>query len=188
MEYNKDENKQLEYDTVNEIDENEMLQEDTELQLNAPISDTYANEQQNEFESNTDAADIIDAEYEEQDYREIPVEQTSNTHHEHIPNFVLYENNTSEGNASENNTSKKSRKQSKKTYGQGQRTALLALSCLLLGGIGGVSGTYLMDHFTGGRRTAVLYQGVDQVDNDGNKVTNLSVKCDYFRGRLYCHQ
>lgn len=178
MEYNTDENKQLDYNTVNEPEDNEMLPKDTELQLNAPISDTYENEQQNEFDfsSNTEDTDIIDAEYEEQDYHEIPVEQASNTYHEHIPNFVLYENNTSEGNASENNTSKKSRKQSKKTYGQGQRTALLALSCLLLGGIGGVGGTYLMDHFTGSRRTAVIYQGVDQVDKDGNKVTNLSVK------------
>ena len=116
MEYNKDENKQLEYDTVNEIDENEMLQEDTELQLNAPISDTYENEQQNEFDfsSNTEDTDIIDAEYEEQDYHEIPVEQASNTYHEHIPNFVLYENNTSEGNASENNTSKKMQEAMKK--------------------------------------------------------------------------
>ncbi len=58
-----------------------------------------------------------------------------------------------------------------------QRThrALLLGASLLLGGIGGFGGSYLADAFRD-HQTAVIYQSVEQVDKEGNSVTNMSVK------------
>lgn len=46
---------------------------------------------------------------------------------------------------------------------------------LLLGVTGGVGGAYLADHFKESP-TAVIYQSVEQVDQEGNAITNMSVK------------
>lgn len=56
------------------------------------------------------------------------------------------------------------------------RTPLLLASCLLLGGIGGFSGTYLASSLNKSNGNTVLYQSVEKTDSEGNSVTNMSVK------------
>lgn len=65
--------------------------------------------------------------------------------------------------------------QTKPVKPQRTRQALLLGASLLLGGIGGFGGSYLADLFRDSQ-TAVIYQSVEQVDKEGNSVTNMSVK------------
>lgn len=55
------------------------------------------------------------------------------------------------------------------------RGILLLSASLVLGGIGGFGGAYLADYFRA-NQSAVIYQSVEQVDKEGNAITNMSVK------------
>lgn len=168
MEYNTNEHKQTGYDDRNENTDlaSEKTNEYTE-------HFTY---EENEFDDhkeivNADAASesIIDAEFKEHTaYNESLGTQSSyfTDNEQPTPNFILYES----------TQDKKSTKHMKKAHGEGQRTIALALSCLLLGGIGGVGGTFLVNHFIGNKQATVVYQNVEQVDQNGNTITNLSIK------------
>lgn len=54
-------------------------------------------------------------------------------------------------------------------------SVLVLSASLLLGVTGGVGGAYLADYFKESP-TAVIYQSVEQVDQEGNAITNMSVK------------
>lgn len=64
----------------------------------------------------------------------------------------------------------------KPSFSKRYKTPLLVCSCLLIGGIGGFSGTYIANRMSGGGSDKVVLQTVDRVDSSGNTVTNMSVK------------
>lgn len=64
--------------------------------------------------------------------------------------------------------------QSKKPFYQ-RHTSLLMLGCLLLGGVGGFGGSLLANQINASNK-AVIYQGVEQKDQNGDTITNMSVK------------
>lgn len=53
---------------------------------------------------------------------------------------------------------------------------LLMAGCLMLGGVGGFGGFLLADQMLGNDRTAVIYQSVTRSDQNGNDITNMSIK------------
>ncbi len=56
------------------------------------------------------------------------------------------------------------------------KTPLLMAGCLMLGGVGGFGGFLLADQMLGNNRTAVIYQSVTRSDQEGNEITNMSIK------------
>lgn len=165
METNSNEPKQNGYEDMNE----EMNFENAEIIEEASLLDEGTSEEVSFEQADTGDDLIIDAEYSESVYDEIPNSRIAHdAAHEtqSVPNFILYEQSQEHP-----KTPKKARKQKRE-----HKTAALALSCLLLGTVGGIGGSYLIDHISGRQRTTVVYQSVEQVDKDGNNITNLSIK------------
>ncbi len=162
---NSNEPKQNGYEDMNE----EMNFENAEIIEEASLLDEGTSEEVSFEQADTGDDLIIDAEYSESVYDEIPNSRIAHdAAHEtqSVPNFILYEQSQEHP-----KTPKKARKQKRE-----HKTAALALSCLLLGTVGGIGGAYLIDHISGRQRTTVVYQSVEQVDKDGNNITNLSIK------------
>lgn len=131
-------------------------------------------------DANTDDADaVLTAEFIEQEaVNEEVISHSEEALHsddckqaESTPNFILYE----ESNQQQGHT--QSHKGSRLPHkGYDRKIVVLALSCLLMGGIGGVGGSMIANHLSSNKRTTVIYQGVEQVDKNGNAVTNMSIK------------
>lgn len=67
-------------------------------------------------------------------------------------------------------------KKPKEPFTKRYRTPLMLAGCLLVGGVGGFGGTTLANATGNGNSQTVLYQSVERTDENGNAVTNMSVK------------
>lgn len=166
----------MEYNNNDELQKSGMNMNEGDFEVSAEENNAMS---ENEMSFNEDVSydegmneayeTIIDADFKESTYEEAShSENTQADEQRSVPNFILYENNES---AADKKKLKKARKPRHEN-----RSAALAFSCLLLGVAGGVGGSYLLDHVSGNKRTTVVYQNVEQVDKDGNAVTNLSIK------------
>lgn len=70
----------------------------------------------------------------------------------------------------------KTMKKPKEAFTKRYRTPLLLAGCLLVGGAGGFGGAALANATGNGSNQTVLYQSVERTDENGNSVTNMSVK------------
>lgn len=72
---------------------------------------------------------------------------------------------------------KQEKKQKTRSFYQRYRSPILLSSCILIGGVSGIGGSYLyssLNASAGGN--TVLYQNVQRTDADGTAITNMSVK------------